>query len=49
MDTNPVLSPETLPKVTYPPIPESTERINIQGGVRDFFEPRLEAYERSAI
>lgn len=49
MDTNPGLSPETLPKVTYTPIPESTEHINIQGGVRENLEPRLEAYERSAI
>ncbi len=49
MDTNLVLSPDTLPKVTYPPIPESTERINIQGGVRENLEPRLEVYERSAI
>lgn len=49
MDTNPGLSPEILPKVTYTPIPESAESINIQGGVRDFLEPRLEAYERSAI
>lgn len=49
MATNPVLSPEPLPKVTYTPIPESAEHINIQGGVRENLEPRLEAYERSAI